>query len=541
MALLLPTFGKRPQEERGARKKRATTTGHATERTSESAIPPAVPMPLCDAPDDATEPTASSQLAEQSQSTGATGGATEAIAAELEASMTLDDVVTELSLHDSQDAQAITNAVWIIQEGKQSEIRKFCQPWGVQLREKKASGKQGNRPDHILKQELKIVLTKRTIQLKNQSCNSKRDVKDATSPGGTATEHARADFAFEDAVADALQRIKASSPNLQIMARVVDHACHSETCISHRIAAMCREASWKTSVDLRNDQPTNACGYIAADAVCRLRETALADANSWHHSPLPDYSQLQCIERGNKALHKGSDDRILEADQVNRLVRHYSHLDRRQQAAEEWWGGAIAIDHFLAGLPSSVQELTTDSSDKQHRWRVWIVNTQTSKQQGSHWFTVVLGTQTQLLQSIATQDASDSCASQPATDCIASSSNAGAAPSSAHQANNYPNLFEIPDTATTDMINWAHANAMHQPAAAWLRACGEWDSAVATKDHHHRQKRRKLCKDHDIPFTRENNSNEKLDATMTYIRRELINRIQQIRTTRSMHRFMSCG
>ena len=210
-----------------------------------------------------------------------------------------------------------------------------------------------------------------------------------------------------------------------------------------------------------------------------------------------------------------------------------------------------------------MQELITDSSDKQHRWRGWIVNTQTSRQQGSHWFTVVLGIQTQLLQSIATQDASDSCASQLATDCIASSSDTGTAPSSAHLpkstaklpdgrarpnfarasspselshstdgTNNYPNLFEIPDAATTDMINWAHANAMHQPVAALLRACGEWDPAMATKDHHRQQKRRKLCKDHDIPCTREIWSPKKLDVTMEHIRQELINRIQQIRATR---------
>ena len=40
-------------------------------------MPPAVPMPPCDAPDDALEPAAPSQLAEQPRSTGATGGATE--------------------------------------------------------------------------------------------------------------------------------------------------------------------------------------------------------------------------------------------------------------------------------------------------------------------------------------------------------------------------------------------------------------------------------------------------------------------------------
>ena len=49
---------------------------------------------------------------------------------------------------------------------------------------------------------------------------------------------------------------------------------------------------------------------------------------------------------------------------------------------------------------------------------------------------------------------------------------------------------------------------------------------------HEPEKRRKLCKDHDIPCTRSiNNSNKDLDAGMEYIRRELTNRIHQIRTT----------
>ena len=49
---------------------------------------------------------------------------------------------------------------------------------------------------------------------------------------------------------------------------------------------------------------------------------------------------------------------------------------------------------------------------------------------------------------------------------------------------------------------------------------------------HEPEKRRKLCKDHDIPCNRSiNNSNKDLDAGMEYIRRELTNRIHQIRTT----------
>ena len=134
-------------------------------------------MPLCDAPDDATEPTASSQLAEQSQSTGATGGATEAIAAELEASMTLDDVVTELSLHDSRDAQAIANLARTILEGKQAEIRSICKSWGVQRKGINAAGNYGNRSDATLKQELKTMLIKRTMELKKIASGDYKLVK----------------------------------------------------------------------------------------------------------------------------------------------------------------------------------------------------------------------------------------------------------------------------------------------------------------------------------------------------------------------------
>lgn len=531
MALLLPTFGKRPQEERGAPKKRATTAGHATERTSESAMPPAVPMPPCNAPDDALEPAAPSQLAEQPRSTGATGGVTEEIAAEMEASMTLDDVVTELSLHHSQDAQAIANAARTILEGKQTEIRSICKSWGVQRKGNNAAGNYGNRPVATLKQELKTVLIKRTMELKRKSVSARHDVREAGSSNSDATERTAPEFALEGAVADALQHIRATTQNLPIMARVVDHACNSQACISHRIATMCQGANWKTTADLCSDQPVDACGYIAADTVCRLRETALADADSWHHLQLPDYSQLHCIDQGNKVLRKSSADRILDTDEVNRLVRHYSHLDQRPRAAEEWWGGAIAIDHFIAGLPGMVQELTATNPGTQHRWRAWIVNTQTSEQRGSHWFTVVLGTRAQLLQSIAAHGASDSSSSHLAADPAASSS-ASSPTETAPSTRSYPNLFEAPDAAITDMINWAHANMRFQPVAAWLEACSQWDSAVATKEHHQQKKRRKLCNDHNIPCTRAVDSNNNPDAAVDHVRQQLRHRIQQIRATR---------
>ena len=171
----------------------------------------------------------------------------------------------------------------------------------------------------------------------------------------TATELASAEFDFEGAVAQVMNDLDAISNVTHIMARVVDHACGSQDCISQRIVAMCREAKWQTVADLSSDQPLDACGYIAADAVCRLRDIALAEGSNWHRERLPDYSQLQCIHRGNRVLNKIDDDCILDTDQVNRRVRHYTFLDQSPQAAEEWWGGAIAIDHFITGLTNSVR------------------------------------------------------------------------------------------------------------------------------------------------------------------------------------------
>ena len=95
--------------------------------------------------------------------------------------------------------------------------------------------------------------------------------------------------------------------------------------------------------------------------------------------------------------------------------------------------------------------------------------------------------------------------------------------------NNYANLFQSPDPDLSNALGWAHANAMHPHVAAWLHACSQWDSAVATKEHEGRQKRRKLCKDHGIPCTKFVDTNKDLETAMEYIRRELTNRIKDIR------------
>ena len=222
--------------------------------------------------------------------------------------------------------------------------------------------------------------------------------------------------------------------------------------MSYRLVAMLGLAHWNISADLCNDQPLDACGYIAADAVRRLREAALAEVNSWHRMKLPDYTHLDCIDRGNQVLRKRDLDRILDSDQVNRLVRHYAYLDQRSHAEEEWWAGAVALDHFLIGLPGMVDELAASTSGRQHRWRAWIVNTQSSAHLGSHWFTVVVGAAVenspQLLQSTASSSAAGSML-EPSQ--LLQSIGTHADPIT----NNYANLFESPDPDLSNALDWA--------------------------------------------------------------------------------------
>ena len=359
--------------------------------------------------------------------------------------------------------------------------------------------------------------------------------------GCAATEHTETEFHIDDALAKTLGSLQAIDTQEPILIRVIDHACSSEYCISYRLVAMLRSAHWNISADLCNDQPLDACGYIAADAVCRLREAALSDADSWHDIQLPDYAQQECISRGNKLLRKKDYERILDTNEVNRLVRHYSHLDQRHQAAEEWWGGAVALDHFLTGLPNIVEAISSTSSHAQHRWRAWAVNTQTSRQLGSHWFTVVVGIQAQQLMSTAEYltSTSSSCPLSTADDLgqstgehrmtascsqsqgTGSTANQLVQSSSEHQiissslrsldtadelvqstgehavpayssqplrAAHYPNVFGSPSSALSEALLWAHTNARLPRVASWLEACSQWDSAIAAGEHENRKK-----------------------------------------------------
>ena len=134
--------------------------------------------------------------------------------------------------------------------------------------------------------------------------------------------------------------------------RIVDHASASSSSVSSRVAALCTSAGLHVRADLSCDQPTDACGYIAADAVVRLRDAALAEAEGWLTAVLPDYANLAAVRLGEAALGRGGAERVLEVADVNALVRQYSHLEARPQAHEEWWGGAVSLDNFLGGTAS---------------------------------------------------------------------------------------------------------------------------------------------------------------------------------------------
>ena len=116
------------------------------------------------------------------------------------------------------------------------------------------------------------------------------------------------------------------------MMRVIDHAASSEASISHRVADMMRRLSWDVNSDISDNQPLDACGYIAADATCALREAALTKSNSWFNVKLDNYASLDSVIRGNAYLGRNHEDRVLYSDDINLLVRRYSRINESKQA-----------------------------------------------------------------------------------------------------------------------------------------------------------------------------------------------------------------
>ena len=157
IAFLLPTFGKRLQDQGNTSRKRSTLTRPATEQTPE--IPADAEATMQDPgnasilrcsdsavePDAATEHIAPASFGSAGEASSGCGDMT---------IKSLDDVVSKLSSDGDDSAAALRNAVQTLQRGVQAEIRNLCKPWGVQLTAKNANGKHSKRGDAVLKSEL---------------------------------------------------------------------------------------------------------------------------------------------------------------------------------------------------------------------------------------------------------------------------------------------------------------------------------------------------------------------------------------------------
>ena len=88
---------------------------------------------------------------------------------------------------------------------------------------------------------------------------------------------------------------------------------------------------------------------------------------------------------------------MLDGDESNRLVHHYSHVDRKHQTTNERWGGAFAIGQELTGLSRNMQ--VNANMSNQHRWRAWVARTQASEQPVDRAFAMAVVAQTQVQQS----------------------------------------------------------------------------------------------------------------------------------------------
>ena len=268
----IDSMGKRPQDQGSTSRKRSTPTRPATEQTPK--IPADAEATMQD-PGNASIPRCSDSTVEPDAATehivpASFGSAGEASSGCGDMTIkSLDDVVSKLSSDCDESAADLCKAVQTLQRGVQAEIRKLCNRWGVQLTAKNDNGKQSKRADHILKSELKdtfIAKAKehfkakatdnqplqhactehtRAIQLKKGTeAPASSAATEAHASVSVATERANVEFSIESAMAETLHRIKSIDGHSEILARIIDHACHSQQCVSHRIATICGEAKW---------------------------------------------------------------------------------------------------------------------------------------------------------------------------------------------------------------------------------------------------------------------------------------------------------
>ena len=69
-------------------------------------------------------------------------------------------------------------------------------------------------------------------------------------------------FDVEHAFSETHACLKNLNFEQRMMMRIIDHACSSTSCISHRVADMMRSVQWYVTADLSSDQPLDACGSV---------------------------------------------------------------------------------------------------------------------------------------------------------------------------------------------------------------------------------------------------------------------------------------
>jgi hypothetical protein len=157
MAFVLPTFGKRPQDQGATSRKRTTATRPATEQTPGT---PADAEGTMQDPGNALLLRCRGSAAEPDAGTehitpASLGSAREASPGSGDMTIkSLADVVSNMVSESGESAVALCSAVRTLQRGVQAEIRNLCKPWGVQLTAKNDNGKYSKRGDDVLKSDL---------------------------------------------------------------------------------------------------------------------------------------------------------------------------------------------------------------------------------------------------------------------------------------------------------------------------------------------------------------------------------------------------
>ena len=354
---------------------------------------------------------------------------------------------------DNAAARHIALAAKELLSCKQKEMRSLCADWHVQ---RKPQG-QSERTVAELKAELQTQLAQHAHTLRQAlACI-------------TASS-----FCLASATRATVQNLQQIPGKHRLLARVIDHTCCSEDTISHAIVKMLQAAEMQVQADLTSMQERDVGGYIACDVVQQLQHVVVSESDSWWSATLSDYPTHDCLRKGQEILQ--SDQRILDRHQVKELVFKYcNRAVNEQHLIENWWAGAVTLEEFLPAVIETAYEMLLPSCRSQRRWRVWIVNTQTSQNAGGHWFTVAIGVpQASHQEKLRTLSATQRPLCTSSVDV---------------QAVQLPAIHE-----------WARMNADKPDVAKWIAAWREWERLEDTCSH---TQYRSFCSQHGLKRKKE--------------------------------------